>query len=99
GKEPDVERGRATLREHLPPLFDYLESSLGAAEHLVGGAFSIADIAVASQLLNMRFAGGSIDADKWPRLAAYAERILARPSFAQCIADESRLFPPGVYQL
>ncbi len=99
GKEPDVERGRTTLREHLPPLFDYLESSLDGAEYLVGESFSIADIAVASQLLNMKFAGGSIDAAKWPRLASYAERILARPSFAQCVADEARFFPAGDYQL
>jgi glutathione S-transferase len=99
GKEPDVERGRKTMREDLPPLFDYLGSVLGDADYLIDGAFGIADIALASQLVNLRFAGGSIDAARWPGLASYAERILARPSFAKCIADESRFFPPGDDQL
>lgn len=99
GKEPDVARGRATLREELPPLFDYLEGALGDSDYLVGEAFGIADIAVASQLLNMRFAGGNVDAARWPRLAAWLDRILARPSFAQRVADESRFFPAGDYEL
>jgi glutathione S-transferase len=99
GQEPDVERGRKTLREDLPPLFDYLERALGDGQYLVGGAFGIADIAVASQLVNLRFAGGDVDAGRWPALAAYTDRVLARPSFAACIDDESRFFPPGDYVL
>ena len=52
-------------------------------------------IAVATQFVNRRLAGGSVDAACWPKLAAYALRIHARPSFAACIEDESRLFPQG----
>ena len=57
------------------------------------------DIAVAAQFVNLRLAGGSVDAACWPKLAAYALRIHARPSFAACIEDENRLFPPGDYEL
>ena len=99
GKEPDVERGRRTFREQLPPLFDYLDREIGDHEFLVGDAFSIADIAVATQFVNLRFAGGSVDAARWPKLAAYVERMHARTSFAARIEDESRLFPPGGYEL
>jgi len=99
GQEPDVERGRKTLREELPPLFDYLERALGGGDYLVGGIFGVADIAVASQIVNLRFAGGDVDAGRWPRLAAHADRVLARPSFAACIDDERRFFPPGDYEL
>jgi len=99
GKEPDVERGRKTLHEQLPPLFAHLERELGEGEYLVGDAFGIADVAVASQLVNLRFAGGRVDPARWPRLAAYAERMYARPSLAACIEDESRFFPPGDYRL
>jgi glutathione S-transferase len=65
----------------------------------IGDAFSIADIAVATQFVNLRLAGGSVDTARWPKLAAYALRIQARPSFAACIEDESRLFPPDSYEL
>ena len=99
GKEPDVERGRRTFREQLPPLFDYLDREIGDHEFLVGDAFSIADIAVATQFVNLRFAGGSVDAARWPKLAVYVERMHARTSFAARIEDESRLFPPGGYEL
>ena len=61
----------------------------------IGDAFSIADIAVATQFVNLRFVGGSVDAARWPKLAAYALRMHARPSFAASIEDESRLFPQG----
>jgi glutathione S-transferase len=58
-----------------------------------------ADIAVATQFVNLRLAGGSVDTARWPKLAAYALRIHARPSFAACIEDESRSFPPDSYEL
>lgn len=99
GKPPDLERARKTLREELPPLFDYLEGALGEGGFLVGGAFSIADISVATQFVNLALAGGSLDAARWPRLTAYLARIHARPSFAACIADERRMMPPVDYTL
>lgn len=99
GQEPDVERGRRTFRELLPPLFDYLDREVGGRAFLVGDAFSIADIAVATQFVNLRFAGGNVDAARWPQLAAYLANLHARPSFAACIEDESRIFAPGSYEL
>src|SRR5690348_7089289 len=42
----------ATLKEKLPPLFDYLQKELGKRNYLVGDAFSIADIAVCTMLVN-----------------------------------------------
>ena len=99
GKEPDVERARRTFREQLPPLFDVLEHALGAGEFLVGGAFSIADVAVASQLANLRLAGGGVDATRWPHLGAWVARIHARPSFAACLAEEQRLVAPPSWEL
>ncbi len=99
GKEPDVARGRSTLREKLPPLFDYLEREIGARPFLVGEAFSIADISVATQFVNLRLAGGDVDASRWPSLASYVARMHARPSFAARLDDERRIFKPGDYTL
>ncbi len=99
GKERDVDRARKTLHEDLPAHFDYLERQLQGHGYLVGEAFSIADISVATQLVNMRHAGGRVDGARWPQLLAWAERIHERPSFAACIAEEETLFKPHGIEL
>ena len=93
GKEPDVDRARKTLREELPPVFDYLEKSIANRQFLVGDTFGIADISVASQFVNFNHTGATLDASRWPSLAAYVERMLARPSFAACVEAERMLLP------
>jgi len=93
GKEPDVERARKTIAEDFPPIFDYFEKELDGREFLVGGSFGIADIALATQFVNARLAGYRPDAARWPRLVDHIGRVHARPSFADCIADEERLIP------
>ena len=99
GKEPDLERARKTLRDDLPPLFDYLERQVSDGEFLVGGAFGIADISVATQFVNLLLTGAKLDASRWPRLAGFVERTHARPAFAKCIEEERALFKPGDLQL
>jgi glutathione S-transferase len=88
GGEPDEEVVRAAL-DRLPELFDDLEGWIEPdAEGIVGGRFSIADIAIASPFVNFQHAGESIDAERWPRLAAYVATLHARPSFKALIAEE-----------
>jgi glutathione S-transferase len=79
---------RKAVSENLPPFFDYLESEVGEKEYLAGGAFSIADIAVGSVMLNFFHSGETLDVKCWPRLIAYLKRLHARPSFASLIAEE-----------
>ncbi len=81
----------AALANALPPLFDYLNAQIGDQEFLVGGRFTVADLAVGSQLRQFQMAGESVDASRWPKLAAYAERILARPSFKSSAAEEAQI--------
>jgi glutathione S-transferase len=99
GKEPDVERARKTLYEELPPVFDYLETSIATRQFLVGDTFGIADIAVASQFVNFNHAGATLDASRWPTLSTYIERMHARPSFAACIEAERKLLPASDVRL
>lgn len=80
-----------TLREKLPPIFDYLERSIAGHRFFVGDVFSIADVSVATMLVNFEHAGEKIDSGRWPELARFAADIHGRPSFAECISDE-RLF-------
>lgn len=68
------------LTEDLPPLFDYLESQI-AGPFLVGDAFGLADISIATGFYNFHLADAQIDGDRWPKLAAYVAATLARPSF------------------
>lgn len=83
---PDEERVRRTLSEELPPVLDYLEGEVGAADGIVGDRFSIADIALCSPLATLQDSAGPIDAARWPRLAGYVGRVLNRPSFTRALA-------------
>ncbi|MGO9604573.1 MAG: glutathione S-transferase family protein [Candidatus Binataceae bacterium] len=81
-----------TLDEEVPPLFDYLEQEVGDKQFLVGNRFSVADIGVATQFVNFKLAGCSVDEKRWPHLAAYVERIHNRPSFKAVIEKELAAF-------
>jgi glutathione S-transferase len=87
-QEPDEELVHRTLTESLPPVLDYLEGEIGDREVLVGTHFSVADIAAASPFVNFAHAGQTVDADRWPGLAAYLGRIHARPSYKAIIEEE-----------
>ena len=91
GKPCDEAAVEAALQEKLPPHFDYLEGCLGEAEYFVDDRFSLADIAVASQLVNMRHGGEVLDAGRWPRLAAHLQRMLQRPALQALLEGEQRV--------
>ena len=88
-REPDEGVCQATLTEKLPPLFDYLEKEIGDREFLVGGQFSIADIAVGTMFVNFAHCGEAVDAARWPKLAAFVKRLHARPSFKALVDEEA----------
>ncbi|KMO29615.1 glutathione S-transferase family protein [Methylobacterium aquaticum] len=73
------------MTEELPRLFDYLDGQVDGP-FLVGGAFSLADISVATGFHNLHLAGEAVDPERWPRLASYVTGILERPSFRTAIA-------------
>ncbi|MFN3714242.1 MAG: glutathione S-transferase family protein [Alcanivoracaceae bacterium] len=89
GRPCDEEKVQKALSEAVPPLFAYLDQELAGREYLVGERMTVADIALASQLVNMRHGGESVDAARFPNLAAHAQRMHARPSFAKAIEKES----------
>jgi glutathione S-transferase len=91
-QKPDEAAIKNALENELPPLLEWLEEQIGDNEFLVGDTFSIADIGVTSPFVNFSHAGESIDASKYPKLAAYLERNLARPSFKACVDEEKALF-------
>lgn len=82
---------QTALHEKLPPHFDYLERQLGQQAHFVGERLSLADIAIASQLINMEHGGEQLDATRWPALSAHYARMKALPSLAGLLPSEQRM--------
>ena len=77
----------------VPPVFDYLEGEVPDDSWMIGDSFGIADIGLGTTFVHLRHGGESIDTARWPRLAAYASRVLSRESFASLIAEEEAAFP------
>jgi glutathione S-transferase len=77
----------AILNGSLAKVFGYLEEALGA-DALDGGRFGIADIALASNLINFHYLGYEIERRKHPRLAASFAAWLERPSIRKALAAE-----------
>jgi len=91
GREGDLAAAAEAETEELPKLLDYLESAIPASGYLVGDRFTLADLAAVSPLVNLRHCGSCIDAVTHPRIAAWSEAILSRPSLAPWIAKEERM--------
>jgi glutathione S-transferase len=81
--------------EELPPILAYLEAALPATGFLVDDRLTLADIAVASPFANLAHAGHVLDTVTYPRLAAYAAAILARPAFADMVLAETAALAGG----
>ena len=91
GREGDLAAAAQAESEELPKLLAYLESAIPASGYLVGDRLTLADLAVASPLMNFRHCGAGVDAAAYPKIAAWSEAILSRPSMAPWIAKEERL--------
>lgn len=77
GGEPDLATARTTWNEKLPPLWDYLEGQLDGGKYFLGDSLSIADIAIAAQLMQTDLIAGPPDAVKWPALVAFLDSMNA----------------------
>jgi glutathione S-transferase len=66
-------------RSQLPETFDYLESVTPETGYLFGPTAGMADFSVAAPFMNAAVVGVTVDAARWPRLAAWLERMEASP--------------------
>ncbi len=88
GREADLSIADKAECEELPPLLDYVEKMLPESGWLVGDRLTLADISVASPLVNLHHLGVDFGAGR-PKLAAFADRMLARDSFRPWIEKET----------
>lgn len=89
GRDGDLAVADKAEREELPALLDYLERVIPDSGFLVEDRLTLADLAVASPFANLRHLGVDIGAAGRPKLAAYVDSILGRPSFAGWVSRES----------
>lgn len=95
GQAPSAEAeevARKAWNEGVLPLLTYLENELGDRETFVGDGVTLADISVASHLVNLRLAGFLPERGRYPRLRAFLDRMWARPSFKPLIEADLPMF-------
>ena len=88
GREGDLEAADKAQCEELPPLLDYIERVLPESGWLVEDRITLADIAVASPLVNLQHLGLDYKSGR-PKLASFAERMHGRESFSGWVERES----------
>lgn len=90
GTAPDADIVQAAL-DLIPYHFNYLEAQLQDGKpFMLGDQISLVDLTAASIFVNMFHAGEPVDRARWPKLAAYIDRLLDRPSFRTLLAGERR---------
>ncbi|MBC8027138.1 MAG: glutathione S-transferase family protein [Steroidobacteraceae bacterium] len=77
----------SVLRDAVPESFGHLDAAL-RGDYLAGHALSIADIAVASNLVTYRYLGFDLYRDRFPRLAAHFDRVLRHPAMRAALQRE-----------
>jgi glutathione S-transferase len=91
GRPRDLAAIDRVIQEDLPGVLDYLESQVPAIGFMFGPAtIGIADIALAAPFRNLGFARQRVDAERWPRTAAFVDRVLAHEAFAKIRPFEER---------
>lgn len=81
GEEPGLDKARDAWANQLPPIFDVLETRLAGRSYFAGDALSIADISVATVLMQVSLVAETPLA-KWPGLAAHFAAMQALPLIA-----------------
>jgi glutathione S-transferase len=83
----DPSRIAAVMQVAVPETFGYLDAAL-RGDYLAGDALSIADLAVASNLVTYRYLGFDPYRDRFPRLGKHFDRVLAHPAMREALRRE-----------
>ena len=80
-REPDEALIQKIIADVQPPIFDYLEAEIGDKEFLLDDQFSIADIAVTCQFVQMMYSGEPLPEVSHPNITRYINKHIRRNSF------------------
>jgi len=98
GEKTDQSVVNHTLAVEAPQVLDYLEKQLSSVPEFFFDEIGVADIAVATFFRNAAFARYAIDADRWPRTAAFVARVLGHPGFVKLRPFEELLLATPIKQ-
>ena len=87
-REPDEAVIANIINKVQPPIFDYIEAEIGDKDYLLGGSFSIADIAITCQFIQMMYAGEALPENTHPNICRYVAAHMHRPSFKTLINND-----------
>ena len=90
GNADEARLAEVAATEH-PEVFGYLESQLPEQGFLFGDTLSVADLSLANPFINGGYGGFTLDADSWPRTAAWLERVKSDPVLVGLLAAEKAL--------
>lgn len=87
GGTPDAGVVDRVLAEVIPKYLAYMDG-IANSDWIVGHSFSVADIAVGANLVQLHYLGGSPVLDHYPALARYFERLVRESVFVEQLAAE-----------
>ena len=90
-QEGDEQRVQDIIENGVPSVFDYLNEQLSDTGFIVGNTLTTADFAIGSNLINALYAGYDVDAKRWPKLAAYSQRLYMTPLFQNRLASDKTM--------
>ena len=99
GKPADTETASEGFEALAKVLLPYLENQLGDGLWFAGDMFSIADIAVMTQMMSLDLVGFGLPQDLFPALRAHFERCMARPSIASCREQNNKFVEKAGFQI
>jgi glutathione S-transferase len=79
-----------SIKNLLPPVFDYIESQL-PAEGFIFGEMGLADIAVATAIINATYTEFEVDAGCWPKVSAHLNLVKIQPAVVEVMRAEKPL--------
>jgi len=87
-REPDETAIQKIINQVQPPIFDYLEKEIGSRTYLLGDRFSIADIAITCQFIQMLYSGEKLPSRSHPGITRYINEHMHRDSFKGLINSD-----------
>lgn len=88
GRPGDLAKADEAERDAVPPVLDYLEGMIPQSGFLVDDRLTLADIAVASPLINLGYVSALLKDGRWPKIADWLVALKARPALAAVLEAE-----------
>ncbi len=89
-REPNEQEIALALEKEIPEIFDYLSAEL-QGDFLCGKEPSLGDLAVGGLFIAMHHCNVQCDAEKWPAMAAYIDRLMVLPAFKKIFQEEQMM--------